>query len=243
MAAPPPSRRALAVSFWLAVALSAALPFFRLGRYVLYPFAWIATWAHELGHGLTALALGGDFESLKIFTDLGGVAFTRPPANGIAPALVAAGGLLGPALVGGGVVVLGARSKTARFVLTMLALALALSTLLWIRNVEGFAGTAILAVALLALAALGAETPRLLVTQLVGIQLCLASVGSLDYMFTREFSRDGVMVPSDTELIARQWLLPYWVWGALIAAGSFLILALAFRRAWLRGRPASATGS
>lgn len=238
MTAVAPSRKALVTSFWLAVALSAALPFFTLGRYVLYPFAWIATWAHELGHGLTALVLGGAFESLKIWTSLGGVAFTRAPDNGLAPALVAAGGLLGPAIAGGGVVVLGARPKTARFVLVMLALALAVSTLLWIRNVEGFIGTATLAVLLVGLAALRAETPRLVVTQLVGIQLCLASVASLDYMFTKEFLRDGVMVPSDTELIARHWLLPYWVWGTLIAAFSFLILVLAFRRAWGRSKVA-----
>ena len=231
-----PSKGALAASFWLAVALSAVLPFFAIGRYLLYPFAWIGTWAHELGHGLTALVLGGEFESLKIWTDLGGVAFTRSADNGLAPALVAAGGLLGPALVGGGVVVLGARSRSARFVLTMLALGLALSTLLWIRNLEGFVGTAILALALLALAALPAETPRLVVTQLVGIQLCLVSIASLDYMFTKEFLRDGLMVPSDTELIARQWLLPYWVWGGMIAGFSFLILILAFHRAWVRGR-------
>lgn len=236
MPPPSPSRQALATSFWLAVAISAVLPFFAFGRYVLYPFAWIGTWAHELGHGLTALLLGGDFESLKIWKDLGGVAFTRSADNGLAPALVAAGGLLGPAIAGGGVVVLGARSKTARFVLTMLALALALSTLLWIRNLEGFVGTAVLAVVFLGLAAIRSETPRLVVTQLLGIQLCLASIGSLDYMFTKEFLRDGVMVPSDTELIARQWLLPYWVWGSLIAAFSAVILVIAFHRAWVRGR-------
>ena len=39
---------------------------------------------------------------------------------------------------------------------------------------------------------------------------------------------------SDTQAIAQQLLLPYWVWGALIAAASLLILAVSFWLAWVR---------
>lgn len=229
-------RDRLMFAFLGAVALSIGLNFVPFGRHALYPFALMATWAHEMGHGLTALLVGGSFEHLELYSNLGGVAFTWRP-DGLRAAAVSAGGLLGPAVLGGFVVVLGARQATARRVLAVLGVALALSLLLWVRNLFGMLGVGLLAAGTLALARWGGEAPRLVVTQLVGIQLCLGSLSSFDYMFTREFQRGGTTMASDTQAIAQQLLLPYWVWGALIAAASLLILAVAFWLAWVR--PAS----
>ena len=53
--------------------------------------------AHELGHGLTALLVGGDFESFKMYSDASGEALTMTPSWWQA-ALVSVGGLLAPAL-------------------------------------------------------------------------------------------------------------------------------------------------
>lgn len=231
--APAPGRDRLVLAFVGAVVLSLGLSFVPYGRHALYPFALIATWAHEMGHGLTALLVGGSFEHLELYSDLGGVAFTRRP-DGLRAAAVSAGGLLGPALLGGLVVILGAREATARRVLIALGGALALSLVIWVRNPFGMLGVALLAAGVLALARWGGEAPRLVVTQMVGIQLCLGSLGSFDYMFTREFERGGKVMASDTQAIAQQLLLPYWLWGALIAATSLLILAAAFWVAWIR---------
>ena len=239
-----PTRRHLAATFWSAAALSAALPFVPYGRRLLYPFAWITTWAHEMGHGLTALLMGGRFHSLELYADLGGQALTAVPDNGLAPAAVAAGGLLGPAVAGGLVIWLGARAASARWVLGLLATLLVASALLWVRSGLGFFVTLAFGLVFGALAVVlggkAGELTRLVITQLVGIQLCLGSLASLDYMFTKEFPRGGLMIPSDTELIARQLWLPYWFWGALIALVSFAILLFAFHRAWLRGAKAPA---
>lgn len=229
---PAPGDRLL-VAFLGAVALSIGLTFVPFGRYALYPFALLATWAHEMGHGLTALVVGGTFEHLELYADLGGVAFTRRP-DGLGAAAVSAGGLLGPALLGGLVVVLGAREVTARRILVVLGGALAVSLVVWVRNPFGMVGVALLAAGVLALARWGGEVPRRVATQLVGIQLCLGSLGSFDYMFTRQFERGGEVMVSDTQAIAQQLLLPYWVWGALIAAASLAILAGAFWVAWVR---------
>ncbi|MCO5168786.1 MAG: M50 family metallopeptidase [Planctomycetes bacterium] len=239
MPAPARPQARLAAAFFGAAALSIALAVVPYGRYALYPFALLATWAHEMGHGLAALLVGGSFSHLELYPDLGGVAYSRH-GGGLRGVVVSAGGLLGPALLGGLVVVLGARQATARRVLLGLGLALVASLVLWVRNPFGMVSVAALAAATLALARWGAETPRLVVTQLIGIQLCLGSLASFDYMFTKGFERGGKLMASDTQAIAEVLLLPYWVWGALIAGLSLLILAGAFWLAWVRpSRPAA----
>ena len=56
-----------------------------------------STLTHELGHGLTAMLVGGDFEKLVINWDGSGVTSWKGNPGRIARGLVAAGGLIGPA--------------------------------------------------------------------------------------------------------------------------------------------------
>jgi hypothetical protein len=227
-------RRRLAMAFWVAAAAAVLLPQLPFGRLVLYPFSLLATWAHEMGHGLSALLVGGRFERLMLFPDLGGVAFSSRPDNVVAPVVISAGGLLGPAIAGGLTVVLGARPRLAPRVLGIFGVLLLLSLALWVRNPFGMAAVLLLGIGFLGLARYGSAGVKLVVAQLAGIQLCLGSLGDFDYMFTREFVRGGQVQISDTQAIAEQLLLPYWFWGALIATASLAILWAAFWLAWLR---------
>lgn len=222
------------MAFWLAAALSLIANLVPYGRYVLYPFALLSTWAHEMGHGLTAEVLGGDFKHLELYENLGGVAWSSRPEW--AGPLVAMGGLLGPAIAGGAFIVLGASKRAAPWTLAFLTFGLVLSLAVWIRPLFGFGFLAIAAIALgLGLIAFYAnEMTRLVVTWFVGIQFCLGSLADFDYMFTESFMRDGQRKLSDTGAIADKWLLPYWFWGALVAALSLLILYAAFRVAMRR---------
>ena len=219
--------------FWVAAAVSVVLPRVPYGRHILYPFALLGTWAHEMGHGLFAIIAGGSFNRLEIYQNLGGVAYSSGVGS-LGRALVSAGGLLGPALAGGLIIVLGSRDATARWVLAGLALLLALSLLLFVRNAFGWVALGVVAALLGAVAAYGPDGVKVFVAQLIGIQFCLASWGTLDYMFTRSFSRDGQVIDSDTQEIADVLLLPYWFWGGLIAAISFVIMASSFYIAWVR---------
>lgn len=47
------------------------------GRLVIYPLSLLGTYVHEMGHGLTALVLGADFERLVMFPDGSGFAEWR----------------------------------------------------------------------------------------------------------------------------------------------------------------------
>lgn len=219
--------------FWAAVAVSVILPRLPYGRLALYPFALLGTWAHELGHGLTALVAGGRFKRLEVHRNLDGLAFS----SGVGPfgrAVVAAGGLLAPAVVGGLFIVLGSREATAPFILAGLAIAVLVSVVLFVRNTFGWVALGLVGLALIPVAFRAPELVRIFVAQLIGIQFCVASWGSLNYMFTKNFHRtDGTLTDSDTQTIANVLLLPYWFWGGVIALFSLAILVGSFYVAWL----------
>jgi hypothetical protein len=221
-------------AFWVAVILSLVLPRVPYGRNLLYPFALLATWAHELGHGLTALLAGGSFRRLEIHRNLDGLAFS----SGVGPfgrAAVAAGGLLAPAGAGGAIIVLGARESSAPWILAVLAVVVLVSVVLFVRNLYGWIALALIGSALIGTAVYAPEAVRIFVAQLIGIQFCFASWGSLDYMFTKSFRRtDGTLTDSDTQTIANALPLPYWFWGGVIATLSGAIVAASFYVAWVR---------
>ena len=219
--------------FWVAVLVSVVLPRIPFGRNLLYPFALLGTWAHEMGHGLVGLVVGGGFERLEIYRDLGGVAFIGGVGS-LAGVLVSAGGLLGPALFGAAVIVLGARTGPARWVLAGLGLIVLLSAALVVRNAFGFVAMALIGAALVGIGLKAPDTARIGLSQLVGVQFCLASWGTLDYMFTKNFERDGRVVDSDTQNIADVLVAPYWFWGGVVAAASAALMFWAFHRAWIR---------
>ncbi len=224
--------------FWVAAAISLILPRIPYGRMVLYPFTLLGTWAHEMGHGLFAILVGGSFDRLVLYQNLGGTAYSSGVGT-FSRALVAAGGLLGPALAGGLIIVLGSREATARWVLAGLTVALALSLVLFVRNAFGWGSIAVIAAVLGVMAFYGPEVVRVFVAQLIGIQFCLASWSTLDYMFTKNFVRDGQVIDSDTQEIAEVLLLPYWFWGGLIALISLMIMASSFYVAWILPHRAS----
>lgn len=259
---PPAGRKRLVATFWAAVALSLLLHFSQeilvglglysvqlWGRYLLLPFVLLSTWAHEMGHGLTAIAVGGDFDHLVLRSDMGGYAVHRGVTGFFGRPLVSMGGLLGPSVAGGAVIVAAARSeKACRVVLYVLVGALAVSLLVWIRPFFSFGFVAMLVIgaALAGLALKARDDVKLFVTQFIGIQLCLGSLQDIDYMFTHSFQRDGETRLSDTAHIAEHWWLPYWFWGALITVLSLAILVGAFYVAWIRpyriGKPGAGDG-
>lgn len=233
-----PASEPLVTFFWAAALASVIVPHLPWGRRILYPFALLSTWVHEMGHGVTALLVGGRFRRLEIYPNLGGVAYSSG-IWGASRALVSAGGLLGPALAGGLVIVLGSRETTAPYVLAGVAGLLALSVLTVVRNPFGFLSLAAIAGTLALVIVYAPDEVEVFLTQLIGIQFCLASLTSLDYMFTKRFSRNGRSMDSDTQEIANVLALPYWFWGGLIAVLSFCILAGSFYLAWIR--PATET--
>lgn len=196
---------------------------FYYGRLAMYPFTLLATYAHEMGHGLTAMLVGGDFAKLEMSADGSGVAHWSGNVGRIARALVSAGGLVGPSVAGAILLVLSRKHKRAKWILLLLGIAMLVTVVVWTRGL--FAPVFVLAAAavILGVARLFPDRGAPFLLQLIGVQLCIAVFRDVSYMFS-EGAGEGKL--SDTAAMAEALFLPYWVWGTLTAAFSFAVLGV-----------------
>lgn len=197
------------------------------GGYLLYPFSILATWFHEMGHGLAAMAFGYDFERLVIFPSGSGYALytTTSVPSPLSQAMIAGAGLIGPTVAGCLLILASARRRATRSALTILGVALIGSALIWVRSPTGWIVLPLLGIASLALAFKGREQWRRFSVQFLGVQGCISIYRDFGYLFSEGFVRDGRAQLSDTGVISQALFLPYWFWGALITA---LICAMVF---------------
>src|SRR3990167_3601208 len=219
-------QRSLLILSTAAIVLIWQLPY---GRQILYPLTLLATYAHEMGHGLTALLTGAQFDQLLLNADGSGVAVWRGNPGRLSTALIAAGGLVGPSMAGIALLMLSGAQRFARALLATLAVLMVLSVLLWSRNTFGVVfllGTA-------AVLALGAkvlpDAVASFVLHLMAATLCLSWFTDINYMFSAQAMVGGVAHPSDSAVIAQALWLPYWFWGGVIAAFSLALVALGIR--------------
>ena len=196
------------------------------GRQLLYPLTLLATYAHEMGHGLTALLAGAEFEELLLHADGSGMAVWRGNPGRVATALIAAGGLVGPTLAGVCILLLSRPVRWARWVMATLALLIAVSVVLWSRNSFGAAFLLATAATLALAAKMLPDALAAFVLHLLAATLCLSWFTDLDYMFSAQAVVNGVAHPSDSAVIAQALWLPYWFWGAVVAAFSLATVAL-----------------
>ncbi len=219
--------------WWLIGAAVATVVLWQIpyGNYILYPFTILATWFHEMGHGLAAIFLGGNFHQLKIFPNGSGVAYHsgRLFLGPIGRAFVAAAGLMGPPIAGA-ILILASRSfKTASISLKVLGGFLLFSVLIWVRSLFGIVAILLLGLIILGIGIKGNRWFQGFSIQFLGVQACISTYHQLDYLFTATAGPLGV---SDTGQIQRQLLLPYWFWGGLIAVASLVLLVQSLRIAY-----------
>lgn len=208
------------------------LPF---GDLILYPLTLLATYAHEMGHGITALAVGGHFESLSMFPDGSGLAAWTGDVGRLGRAAVAAGGLLGPSVAGALLLIVSRKAARAPFLLFGIGLIMLASVALFVRN--GFGILFILSVAAV-LITVARSWPRLapFTVQLIGVQLTLALFRDVNYMFSAGGMVGGKAHASDSAAISQALIGPYWLWGGLVALTAAACLLIGLRIA-LRAPP------
>ncbi len=201
------------------------------GNYVLYPFTILATWFHEMAHGLMALVLGGSFAKLLISSNGSGAAYYSGPLSlgEMDRALVAAAGPMGPPIAGAALISTSRSLKGASLTLKLLGSFLLISTAVWVRSLFGLITIPVLAVAVLGVAFKGPERVQRLTVQFLGVQACVSTYRQIDYLFSYSAGPLGI---SDTAQIQQVLLLPYWLWGGLIAVASLLILSVSLWRAY-----------
>ncbi|MBX3562931.1 MAG: M50 family metallopeptidase [Sphingomonas sp.] len=225
------------VALLLGIALASVLLWqTTLGSFLLYPFTILATWFHEMGHGMAALLTGRGFERLMIFADGSGVALSLRPADGyrLTDALVAAGGPLGPAIAGAALIISSRSPAATRNALAVLGVALILSTSIWVRSLTGWLVLPALGMVIGTLAWRGSAPWQNFVIQLIGVQACISVWRQFDYLFSPGGTVGGQLQRSDTGAIADALLLPYWFWGAGISLAILALLWWSFRIAFRR---------
>ncbi len=198
------------------------------GKTIAWPLILLSTLAHEMGHGLTAVLVGGDFHKFYLHADASGVAYTSTRGN-LANAAVSAGGLVGPAIVGALFFMMAHRSR-ALFLL--LGVGLLLAEVLVVRNLFGLAFVGGVAVLFLWLSVAKNEGLQRIAAYFVGMQLALSVFSRGDYLFTPTAETASGSMPSDVAHMAQALFLPYWVWGALCGAFSILCLVVGIRSAF-----------
>jgi hypothetical protein len=207
-----------------------------LGSLLLYPFTILATWFHEMGHGIAAMLTGRAFERLLIFADGSGVAQSLRPADGFrsTDALVAASGPLGPAIAGALLIVSSRFPTATRAALAVLGAALVASTAIWVRSLTGWLILPALGIAIVALVLRGSVPWQRFVIQLLGVEAAISAWQQFDYLFSPGGKVGGELHRSDTGAIADVLLLPYWFWGAAISVAILALLWWSFRLAFRR---------
>ena len=208
----------------------------QIGMLLLYPFTILATWFHEMGHGIAAMALGGTFERLLIFPDGSGVALSLTPVelSRMGAAAIAAGGPLGPAIAGGALIVASRSHRATRIALTVLGIVMLASTLIWVRTMTGWIVLPGLGAVILWTARRASDAQRRFAIQLLGVQACISVWQQFGYLFSPGGVIDGQVQRSDTGVIADVTSLPYWAWGAIISTATAALMIWSLRIALRR---------
>jgi len=217
----------------LAAAALVVLPYIPFGNLVLYPFMILSTWFHEMGHGLTAMLMGFQFQYLELLPDGSGFAVYRLPNNAgsFSQAAVAAAGPLGPAVVGSLLILASPHEKMWKPVLYSLAAAIVLSTVIWVRSTLGWVVLPGIAMLLVAIAAKAPPTVERFALQFLGLQAALSMFQQWNYLMVEGFSAHGITQLSDTGAIEAHLLLPHWFWAVTIVILAALMIGASLRYA------------
>ncbi len=221
----------------LILALLASLLLWNLpfGGLVLYPFKLLATWLHELSHGVVMFLSGAGFKHLQIFQDSSGIAQAEHGVGPAARAAIHSAGYMGTALFGAILLLVGQTRHSARSILAILGVVLALSAHFWIKNDFAIQSAYIGAVALFVIAILPLEQLAILVVNFIAAQACINSLLDIRVLFRTDMVINGKIVgSSDAHNMAKVAFGSYWMWACIWLAWSCICFFLALRLILLR---------
>jgi hypothetical protein len=225
------ARTALVISVVLTIALY-AVPY---GHHLAYPLMLLSTLVHELGHGIAAILMGGEFAEFRMWSNGSGVARSAVEP-GAAHAFVSAGGLCGPAVAAAVFLWLGRSPVWAKRCLAAFGVFLLIALLLWVRGGFAIAFVGAVGAACVAIAVLTTAETAQIALVFVATQLALSVYSRGDYLFMQWANTGAGKMPSDVQRMAEALGGPYWFWGGLCAAFSAAVLLAA---GWLYLRPSS----
>ena len=203
-----------------ALGLALACLFFLWDTPLLYPLKMLVVFFHEISHGLAALATGGAVERIVLVPQEGGYCVTR----GGNAFLVLSAGYLGSLLWGVLLLLVSARGRASRGVLTLLGTGMLCVALAWVRPILdfGFAFTAGMGLLCVVLAQRLPEKLCGFLVRLVG--LCNCAYAILDIK-SDVLDRPGIR--SDAYLLGELTGISATIWGTAWIAAALLATAVA----------------
>jgi hypothetical protein len=239
----------------LALALVATLLLWNLpyGNYVLYPFKLLATWLHELSHGIAMTITGAGFDYVLIYRDTSGLAYAHSKVGPFGTGIIAAAGYMGTPLWGAVLLMTTPTARAARRALIVLGLLCVVSafTLIAARPDDAFGPWAVgtMGGAFVLLAFLP-PAGRLWAVHLIAVQSCINALLDIRVLLRPMQVVDGQFAgQSDAHNMAAvtfgttdTWAVQ--LWAGIWIAWSLLVLFLALRytvrfNEWLASRRAA----
>lgn len=233
----------------LAVALLVSLLLWNLpfGGVVLYPFKLLATWLHELSHGITMMLTGAGFDYVLVYRDTSGLAYASSSMDGWGLPFIAAAGYMGTPLWGALLLRLTPTPKRARIALLVLGGLLVFSAFTVIAIDDGgdaFGPWAIgeLGAGVILAALLLPARWRLALAHFLAAQACINALLDIRVLMRPSQVVGGSFVgSSDAHNMAAatfgttaDWAV--WTWAGIWLAWSLAVLYVALRT---NGSPAS----
>lgn len=206
----------------------------------LWPFKLLAVMAHETGHALATLFVGGGVQQVTISGNEAGACLSSYPDSFFAKVLVYSGGYVGNALISALLLLLTFRFNARRLILGAACVWLVAMGVFYARDGFTLAFCAVMA-ALFGLAA------RMLPLGAVGLlNTFLASFNALYAAFDlrSDLWNGAVRAQSDAQLLANVTFLPAFVWAGLWSVCGLALLGWGL---WLalrtRGEPSRRPGA
>lgn len=225
----------------LAIALLASLLLWNLpfGGVLIYPFKLLATWLHELSHGLAMIVTGTGFDRVVIYRDTSGLAYAQAGAGPFAAAVIAAAGYMGTPLWGAALLVVTPSARSARIAMLALGALLGLSALTVVTAAPGdaFGPWAIGAIGL-AFAVAGVILPgrwRIAVAHFIAAQACVNALLDIRVLLRPAQVVNGLETgASDAHTMAAATfgtteLWAVWFWAVVWLVWSLAVLYVALR--------------
>jgi hypothetical protein len=224
----------------LALALVVSLLVWNLpfGNVALYPFKLLATWLHELSHGIAMTLTGAGFDYVLIYRDTSGLAYAHSKVGPFGTGIIAAAGYMGTPLWGAVLLVATPTARAARRALVVLGVLCVASAFFVIaaRPDDAFGPWAVggMGAAFVVLAFLPG-TWRLWAVHLIAAQSCINALLDIRVLLRPMQVVDGHFAgQSDAHNMAAvtfgttdTWAVH--VWAGIWIAWSLLVLYLALR--------------
>lgn len=224
----------------LILALLASLLLWNLpyGGLILYPFKLLATWLHEMSHGLVMIVSGAGFDYLEIFHDTSGIAQAEQGVSQMGRAAIHSAGYMGTALFGAVLLVIGQTRGGARSLLASLGAAIGISAIVWIQNDFGQAAAYIGMAICISISLVPSERLAILIVNFIAAEACINALLDIRVLFRTEMVINGVVAESasDAHNMADATFGTYATWASIWLVWSCLCFFVALRIIYLRHR-------